>query len=290
MTAAAAAQTPTPLNDEAGPIALVRGEPWLKLPDDLYIPPDALEVFLDTFEGPLDLLLYLIRRRNLDILDIPIAEITRQYMEYVELMKDLKLELAAEYLVMAAMLCEIKSQLLLPRPAAAAEDDSDPRAELVRRLQEYERFKQAAMDLDGLPHLGRDCFQAQAGFPEQYLRRRLPEVSLEDVLRAFRGVVERAELFTSHRVEREALSLRERMSAVLARLEHGEFVAFVELFGFTEGRAGVVVTFLAILELTKAATLDLIQGEAFGPIRVRLRGAGDAGAELDLHGQQEIQS
>jgi segregation and condensation protein A len=253
------------------PFAMVQGAPLLTLPQDLYIPPDALEVFLDAFEGPLDLLLYLIRRQNLDILDIPIAAITEQYMEYVDLMKELKLELAAEYLVMAAMLAEIKSRMLLPRPPNEVDEDEDPRAELIRRLQEYERFKQAAQDLDGLPRLERDLFVSHAEVPPGHANRLPPDVDLREVLLALRGVLARADLFTSHRVERESLSLRERMSLVLERVRGGSFVQFIELFDVTEGRAGVVVTFLALLELIKSATLELVQSEAFAPIHVRLR-------------------
>jgi segregation and condensation protein A len=253
------------------PFALVQGKPYLTLPQDLYIPPDALEVFLDAFEGPLDLLLYLIKRQNLDILDIPIAAITDQYIEYVELMKGLKLELAAEYLVMAAMLAEIKSRMLLPRPESQAEEEDDPRAELIRRLMEYERFKQAAQDLDALPRLERDLFPVHAQIPPGHLNRTPPEVDLREVLIALRGVLARADLFTSHRVEKESLSLRERMSLVLERVRSGHFVAFTALFDITEGRAGVVVTFLALLELIKAATLELVQAGPFAPIHVRLR-------------------
>jgi segregation and condensation protein A len=253
------------------PFAIVQGAPLLTLPQDLYIPPDALEVFLDAFEGPLDLLLYLIRRQNLDILDIPIAEITDQYMEYVELMKELRLELAAEYLVMAAMLAEIKSRTLLPRPVEA-EDEDDPRAELVRRLQEYERFKQAAAALDELPRLERDLYTVHAEVPPGHVRRLPPEVDLREVLLALRGVLARADLFTSHRIEREALSLRERMSLVLERVQGRGFVPFAHLFELSEGRAGVVVTFLALLELIKAASIELVQAEPFAPIHVRLRG------------------
>ncbi len=263
----------SPPRQQEMPFAVVQGTPLLTLPLDLYIPPDALEVFLDAFEGPLDLLLYLIRRQNLDILDIPIAQITAQYMEYVELMKDLKLELAAEYLVMAAMLCEIKSRMLLPRPESADDEDADPRAELVRRLQEYERFKQAAQDIDALPRLERDCFPVHADVPAGHVPRIPPTVELVDVLLALREVLGRADLFTSHRVERESLSLRERMSQVLERVQHGGFVPFVALFDITEGRAGVVVSFLAILELIKAATLELVQSEPYAPIHVRLRQA-----------------
>jgi segregation and condensation protein A len=260
-----------PPRQQEMPFAIVQGAPMLALPQDLYIPPDALEVFLDAFEGPLDLLLYLIRRQNLDILDIPVAQITTQYMEYVELMKDLKLELAAEYLVMAAVLCEIKSRMLLPRPETADDEDADPRAELVRRLQEYERFKQAAQDIDALPRLERDCFSVHADVPAGHVPRIPPTVELNEVLIALREVMSRADLFTSHRVERESLSLRERMSQVLERLQHGGFVPFVNLFDVIEGRAGVVVSFLAILELVKAATLELVQSEPYAPIHVRLR-------------------
>jgi segregation and condensation protein A len=253
------------------PFALVQGAPLLVLPQDLYIPPDALEVFLDAFEGPLDLLLYLIRRQNLDILDIPIASITDQYMEYVDLMKELKLELAAEYLVMAAMLAEIKSRLLLPRPDEAGDEEEDPRAELIRRLQEYERFKQAALDLEALPRLERDCFAVHADIPPGHLYRPPPEVDLRELLIALRGVLARADLYTSHRVEKESLSLRERMSLVLERLRGEGFRPFTELFDLTEGRPGVVVTFLAILELIKSSTLELVQAEPFAPIHVRMR-------------------
>ncbi len=253
------------------PFALVLGAPLLTLPQDLYIPPDALEVFLDAFEGPLDLLLYLIKRQNLDILDIPIAAITDQYMEYVELMKGVKLELAAEYLVMAAMLAEIKSRMLLPRPNDDGEDEEDPRAELIRRLQEYERFKRAAQDLDTLPRLERDLFSVRAEIPPGHLRRIPPDVDLREVLIALRGLLARADLFTSHRVEKESLSLRERMSLVLERVRGGRFVRFTDLFDVTEGRTGVVVTFLALLELIKTATLELVQPDPFAPIHVRMR-------------------
>jgi segregation and condensation protein A len=269
------------------PFALVQGAPFTSLPQDLYIPPDALEVFLDAFEGPLDLLLYLIKRQNLDILDIPIAAITDQYIEYVELMKELKLELAAEYLVMAAMLAEIKSRMLLPRPVESGEDEEDPRAELIRRLQEYERFKQAAQDLDALPRLDRDVHGVHAEVPPGHLRRIPPEVDLREILLALRGVLARADLFTSHKVEKESLSLRERMSLVLEKVRGGGFVPFTELFDVTEGRPGVVVSFLAILELIKATTLELVQSEPYAPIHVRLRQApdpahaSDADADVD---------
>ena len=256
------------------PFAIVQGEPWVTVPKDLYIPPDALEVILEAFEGPLDLLLYLIRRQNLDILDIPIAEITAQYVEYVEMMKDLRLELAAESLVMAATLAEIKSRMLLPRPESGDEDEGDdPRAELVRRLQEYERFKQAAEDLDALPHLGRDVFHAGADMPHRHVEHRPPDVDLRELLLAFRDVLHRADLFSSHRVQREPLSVRERMSRILSSVNTESFVEFTSLFDVTEGRMGVVVTFMAVLELIKAMLLDLVQTEAYGPIHVRARGA-----------------
>lgn len=250
------------------PLAIVQGQPWVKLPDDLYIPPDALEVFLETFEGPLDLLLYLIKRRNLDILHIPIAEITSQYMEYVELMKEVKLELAAEYLVMAATLMEIKSRMLLPVPETADEEE-DPRAHLLRSLQEYERFKSAGEHLDLLPRLERDLLPAQALVDEQ-LGRVPPEVSLRELLAAFQSMLRRADLYQHHRIERESLSLRERMSRVLDLLQQRDFTPFSELFEHAEGRAGVVVTFLALLELLKMALIELVQADAYRPIHVRL--------------------
>jgi len=254
------------------PCAIVQGAPMLTFPQDLYIPPDALEVILETFEGPLDLLLYLIRRQNLDILDIPIAEITDQYMEYVELMKGLRLELASEYLVMAAILAEIKSRMLLPRPTPQ-EDEADPRAELVRRLQEYERFKQAALDLDALPSLGRDAFVTRARIPPGQIHRLPPTVDLSELLLALREILARADLYLSHRVERESLSLRERMAQVLKRMQGAGFVPFIRLFELGEGRAGVVVTFLALLELIRDASIELVQPEPFAPIHARLRGA-----------------
>ena len=254
---------------EEMPFAVVQGEPWSAMPKDLYIPPDALEVFLDAFEGPLDLLLYLIRRQNLDILDIPIAEITSQYMEYVDLMKDLRLELAAEYLVMAAMLAEIKSRMLLPRQQELEEEESDPRSELIRRLQEYERYKQAAEDIDGLPRLGRDLFLANAEPPEVHLERRPPDVELREVMLALHEVLRRADMFHHHRVELEPLSVRERMSLVLEALDSDHFTEFTQLFTIDEGRLGVVVTFLAILELIKGAMIELVQAEPFGPIHVK---------------------
>ena len=251
------------------PFAIVNGEAITNLPRDLYIPPQALEVFLEAFEGPLDLLLYLIRRQNLDVLDIPIAEITRQYMRYIELMQDLQLELAGEYLVMAATLAEIKSRMLLPRPGVAEGEEDDPRAELVRRLQEYERFKRAALDVDQLVRLERDVWQASAEMRERPVARVLPQVTLREMLLAFRDVAARSQMFARHHVQREPLSVRERMSDVLAALEAGEFVDFVQLFRPEEGRMGVTVTFVAILELMREALIDIVQTEPMAPLHVR---------------------
>lgn len=253
------------------PFAVVQGAPQYTLPKDLYIPPDALEVFLDAFEGPLDLLLYLIRRQNLDILEIPIADITRQYMQYIELMAELRLELAAEYLVMAAMLAEIKSRMLLPRLVEEEDEGEDPRAELIRRLQEYERFKQAAEDLNALPQLGRDIFPANAELVDKHSERKPPDLDLRELLHALRDVLHRADMFTSHHVARETLSLRERMSRVLAVLSTDKFIEFTALFDISEGRQGVVVTFMAVLELIKQALLELVQAEPFAPIHVKAR-------------------
>lgn len=253
------------------PFALVYGRAVTEMPLDLYIPPDALEVFLEAFEGPLDLLLYLIRKQNIDVLDIPVAEITRQYMGYVELMQSVRLELAAEYLVMAAMLAEIKSRMLLPRSSEALEEEDDPRAELIRRLQEYERYKAAAESLDLLPRVGRDLTVPRLEAPQALARKLLPEVALEELLLSMAQVLRRADMFESHQVSRETLSTRERMSEVLERLKGGAFVPFVELFTAEEGRLGVVVTFMAVLELIKESLVELVQNEAFGPIHVRAR-------------------
>jgi segregation and condensation protein A len=261
---------------ESLPLAVVQGKALDSLPKDLYIPPDALEVFLDAFEGPLDLLLYLIRKENLDILDIPIAEITRQYTDYIELMKNMRLELAGEYLVMAAMLAEIKSRMLLPRPAAAEDDEEDPRAELVRRLQEYERFKQAAEDVDELPRMGRDVFQAEAGAGNRKVVKLPPEVQLPDLIAAFQDVLKRASMYAHHHVQLESLSVRERMSSVLDRIRDSHFTRFNDLFTVEEGRMGVVVTFLAILELSKESLLEITQAEAFAPIHVKAAGNAEA--------------
>ena len=261
------------------PFAIVQGAPLTELPKDLYIPPDALEVFLEAFEGPLDLLLYLIRRQNLDILDIPIAEITAQYMEYVELMRAVNLELAADYLVMAAMLAEIKSRMLLPRSGEASEDEDDPRAELVRRLQEYERYRQAAESIDHLPRLGREIFTAHAHCEGDSVARLAPQVELQELLLAMAEVVRRSEMFQHHHVQREPLSVRERMSQVLARLDGEGFVPFMALFDLNEGRAGVVVTFLALLELTKLGLIELVQNAPFAELFARAGRAPLADAE-----------
>lgn len=251
------------------PLAIVKGQPFLQMPQDLYIPPDALEVILEAFEGPLDLLLYLIRRQNLDILDIPIAEITRQYVDYIEMMGDLKLELAAEYLVMAAILAEIKSRLLLPRPPDEEGLEADPRAELVRRLQEYERFKKAAGDLDALSRMDRDIAPAAAFVPDRNVIRLPPPVDLRELLLALKDVLRRADLSGHHEIQREALSVRNRMSDVLKSLGDGEFHPFARLFNVEEGRLGVVVTFLAILELAKELLIDIVQNESLGPIYLK---------------------
>ena len=250
-------------------VAVVRGRPVRELPADLYIPPDALRVILDAFEGPLDLLLYLIRRQNLDLLDVQVADITEQYLQYIDLMKTLELDLAGEYLLMAATLAEIKSRLLLPRPAVD-EDEADPRAELVRRLQEYERFKVAAERLDELPRLERDLHPAHVAKPVLAGRRTHPQVDRRELLTAFAAVMRRAALYQSHSVSFEGLSVRERMSEVLARVGKATgFVPFAALFDVTEGRAGVVVTFLALMELVREALLEMTQSEPFAAIYVR---------------------
>ena len=256
---------------EEMPFAVVQGKEITVLPKDLYIPPDALEIILEAFEGPLDLLLYLIRRQNLDILEINVAEITSQYMGYIDLMSTIQLELAAEYLVMAAMLAEIKSRMLLPRQPVDEEDEEDPRAELIRRLQEYERFKTAAEDMDEIPRMGRDIHQASGEAPDRDKQRPHPDVEMRELLTALREVLRRAEMFESHQVELEKLSTRERMSQVLDNLRGQQFVPFVSLFKIDEGRLGVVVTFLAIMELIKESLVEIVQSESFGPIHVKAR-------------------
>ncbi len=253
------------------PFAVVHGKAYTQLPQDLYIPPDALEVFLDAFEGPLDLLLYLIRRQNIDILDINVSEITSQYMAYVDLLESHQFELAAEYLVMAAMLAEIKSPMLLPRSAEEQEEEEDPRASLIRRLQEYERFKQAAEDLDKVPRVGRNVFPVSAPGPDRNLTRPEPDVELQELLLALSEVLRRADMFESHHVSKEKLSTRERMAQVLDTLAHQHFVPFVSLFKVEEGRLGVVVTFLAVMELIKESLVEIVQSEALAPIHVKAR-------------------
>ncbi|MDF1759585.1 MAG: segregation/condensation protein A [Coxiellaceae bacterium] len=255
-----------------GWLAKVGDQPITELPDDLYIPPDALRLFLEAFEGPMDLLLYLIRKHNIDILDIPVAEITRQYLEYIDLMQELRLELAAEYLVMAATLAEIKSRMLLPKPEAVEEgDEDDPRAELVRRLQEYERFKQAAEDIGRLQRLERDIYLAEADKPPMEFVLPPAQVSFDEVLGALKDVMQRAKLFTSHHVQMEGLSIRARMTELLDKLNATSFSRFETLFTVEEGRMGVVVTFIAILELIRNSVLELTQSEAFAPIYVKAR-------------------
>jgi segregation and condensation protein A len=251
------------------PFAVVEGEPLTQMPRDLYIPPDALQVFLEAFEGPLDLLLYLIRRQNLDIVDIPIAEITRQYLQYIDLMTELQLELAGEYLLMAATLAEIKSRMLLPRPQGEGQEEEDPRAELVRRLQEYERFKQAALDIETLPRVDRDTFPAVAELTERRVVRLLPDVTLQEMLVALKEVMQRADMFAHHHISRERLSVRQRMSDVLGAMKSQAFVEFTALFRPEEGRMGVTVTFSAILELLREGLIEIVQAEPFAPIHVR---------------------
>jgi segregation and condensation protein A len=269
------------VTDEAGviaqgemPFAVVSGEPVTQLPRDLYIPPHALEVFLEAFEGPLDLLLYLIRRQNLDILDIPIAEISKQYVRYIDLMTDIQFELAGEYLVMAATLAEIKSRMLLPRSTDDEAEEDDPRAELVRRLQEYERYKQAAGDIDALERLERDVLPAGAEATDRRVVTKLPDIALKELLIAFREAVERSDMFAHHHIQREPLSVRERMSAILVSLEGERYADFTGLFDPAEGKSGVTVTFLAILELLKESMIDVVQNELYGPIHVRAAQAG----------------
>jgi len=258
----------TPAQTEM-PFAVVAGEPITALPQDLYIPPYALQVFLEAFEGPLDLLLYLIRRQNIDVLDIPIAEITTQYVQYIELMKELQLELAGEYLLMAAMLAEIKSRMLLPRPEVDDEEEEDPRAELVRRLQEYERFKKAAQDISDLPRLERDTFVAGADAPEREVVTQLPDVTLKELLLAFHDVLKRAEMFSNLHLQREPLSVRQRMSEILTRINANSFAAFADLFDPQEGRMGVAVTFIALLELLRESVIEVVQADEFSAIHVR---------------------
>jgi len=252
------------------PFAVVKGEAVTVIPNDLYIPPDALEVILEIFEGPLDLLLYLIRRQNIEIIDIPIAQITAQYMEYVEIMKALDLELAAEYLVMAAMLAEIKSQVLLPRPEELIDDEDDPRADLIRRLQEYERFKAASEDIDELPRLDRDFHQAEIKAPEFKIKKQEVPVDMKELIIALTDVLGRAELFTSHHIQRDVLSVREKMTGILDSLRAHDFMHFYQLFDPNEGKMGVVVTFMGMMELLKEKLIEVIQTEPYGPIHLKV--------------------
>ena len=263
------------------PLATVLGQPVLEIPRDLYIPPDALEVILEAFEGPLDLLLYLIRRQNLDILDIPVAEITKQYVDYIQAMHEMRFELAAEYLVMAAILAEIKSRMLLPRPPSEEGLEDDPRADLVRRLQEYERYKQAAEDLDTLPRQERDTTaSAPAHMPDRNQLRAPPEVDMREMLLALHDVLKRAELFTQHAIKRDALSVRQRMGELLDRLYDGAFHRFESLFTAEEGRQGVIVTFLGLLTLAKEQLVEIVQEAPLAPIYVKSLATRDAPAEL----------
>jgi segregation and condensation protein A len=272
---------PVPQQQEM-PLAVVLGQPVLQIPQDLYIPPDALEVILEAFEGPLDLLLYLIRRQNLDILDIPVAEITRQYVDYIQAMHEMRFELAAEYLVMAAILAEIKSRMLLPRPASEDGEEDDPRAELVRRLQEYERFKKAAEDLDTLPRQDRDTSAVTAFVPDRATLRLPPPVDIREMLLALHDVLKRADLYTQHAIKRDALSVRQRMGDLLARLADGRFQRFESLFEPREGRLGVVVTFLAILELAKEQLLDIVQEAPSAPIYLKSLAANNTNEPLQF--------
>lgn len=281
-TAAAAPATtavPPPQQQEM-PLATVLGQPVLEVPKDLYIPPDALEVILEAFEGPLDLLLYLIRRQNLDILDIPVAEITRQYVDYIQAMHEMRFELAAEYLVMAAILAEIKSRMLLPRPPSEDGEEDDPRADLVRRLQEYERYKQAAEDLDAIPRLERDTSVAQAHVPERHVHREPPQIDLREMLLALHDVLKRAELFTQHAIKRDALSVRQRMGELLESLADGAFHRFETLFTAEEGKLGVVVTFLGLLTLAKEQLVEIVQEAPMAPIYVKSLAGSDEATEI----------
>ncbi len=268
-------QQPTAPHQDEMPFALVAGEPLTVIPKDLYIPPDALEVILEAFEGPLDLLLYLIKKQNLNILDIPILEITVQYVQYIEMMQIMRIEIAAEYLLMAAMLAEIKSRMLLPRPTEE-EDEDDPRADLVRRLQEYERFKQAAQDIDEMPRMHRDTYLPSPELPEMHQERPQPEIDLRELLMAFKDAMSRAEMYSHHQIQREALSVRERMSKVLERISAEGFTDYRTLFSIEEGRRGVVVTLLAILELVKEQLIDMVQSEPYSPIHIKAAGGSQA--------------
>ena len=258
--------------EPAPAFAIVNGAPFNQLPDDLYIPPDALEVFLDLFEGPLDLLLYLIRRQNLDIVNIPIAQITQQYIGYIQLMGELNLELAAEYLVMAALLAEIKSRMLLPRQSEQDDDEEDPRATLIRRLQEYECIKAAAEEIDFLPRVERDIFAIDVDVSSLDVEQLLPDIQLKDMLLALKDVLKRVDQLSHHQITKEALSVRERMATILEYLKGENSLLFSQLFVRKEGRPGVVVSFLAILELGKEGLIEIFQSEPYTEIRVRNAG------------------
>ena len=260
------------LEPQKEPLAMVKGSPLAQLPLDLYVPPDALEVIIRAFEGPLDLLLYLIKKQNLDILDIEISQITEQYMQYIEALKEMRFELAAEYLVMAAFLAEIKSRMLLPRQSTDEEEEEDPRANLIKRLQEYERFKNAAIEIDALNREYRDFWSGRATHAEVNVPSKQPDVSLQDLVLEFAEVVSRAALKSNHPVQLEVLSTRDRMIKILRKLESGpkDFVAFGSFFSAQEGKKGVVVTFMAILELIKEGLLETVQGDQFAPIYVKL--------------------
>ena len=296
QTAGASADVPAAIpnvrpQQQEMPLAMVLGQPVLQIPQDLYIPPDALEVILDAFEGPLDLLLYLIRRQNLDILDIPVASITSQYVDYIQGMHELRFELAAEYLVMAAILAEIKSRLLLPRPPSAEALEDDPRADLVRRLQEYERYKKAAEDLDTLPRQERDTAPVSAFVPDRAEIRLPPPVDIREMLLALHDVFKRAELYTQHAIKRDALSVRQRMGELLERLADGQFHRFESLFTVEEGKLGVVVTFLGLLTLAKEQLLDIVQEGPTAPIYVKSLASGeDAPVVADLSSEFDDES
>lgn len=250
------------------PCILVSGKVYEQLPEDLFIPPDALRVLLDAFAGPLDLLLYLIKKQNVDILDIPIVQITKQYISYIELMQEMKLELAADYLVMSATLAEIKSRLLLPRSTELEEDEEDPRAELIRRLQEYERIKIAAENLEEMPRLYRDTRLSKISI-EATSQECIPDIALQELAIHFSNILQRADVKTHHMIKREVLSVRERMTMVLNMIDENNFLPYTAFFNEEEGRMGILVTFLAILELAKEQLIDLVQAECFGIIRVK---------------------
>jgi segregation and condensation protein A len=276
MTESESAAVSLPLLEDITPVvtppfATIKGQAVLDLPKDLYIPPDAMKVFLEAFEGPLDFLLYLIRKQNIDILDIPIAAVTRQYMEYIEFMQELSLELAAEYLVMAAILAEIKSRMLLPITINADATEEDPRVELVRRLQEYERYKQAAEDIEKLPRLERDVFLVEANSSQIAVDKPLPNVSLQELMLALMDLFKRVELNTSHQIQLDTLSVREKMTGILGALQNNDHCLFSSLFNHQEGRLGIVVTFLAMLELLKEGLIDFIQATAFAPIYLKTK-------------------